>query len=166
MVTGKANKKYFFCKIETIVNLHIVCIYVVRHDRLVHVSTQQSKPNCASTKYNKYSLAIAIKRINCYANRTTTNNRRGTIMEHLKDIYIAISQRLDRILQRKDLSPEDLAMIHEPLTLLRLDLEQVIQLVAKEKNISYDQIAQSGNIDFEQAAIDISDTLWSPKKKD
>lgn len=87
-------------------------------------------------------------------------------MEHLKKIYIAVNQRLDDILQKKDLTEEDLVFIHEPLTILRLDLEQVIQLLAKEKGIAYDQVATSDNVNFEQAATDICETLWSPKKKD
>ena len=87
-------------------------------------------------------------------------------MTHLQDIYKAISKRLQDILNKKNLSEEDLDLTHEPLTILRLDIEQIIHLVAQENNISYDQLQQVESVNYKQAADDICETLWSPKKKD
>jgi len=54
-------------------------------------------------------------------------------MEHLQELYMAILNRFKILLDTKDENEND------PLTELRLDIEQLIQLLAKELNVEYDQ---------------------------
>lgn len=89
-------------------------------------------------------------------------------MEHLKDLYIAINQRLNDIIQNKNVDRGE-QLLDQPLTILRLDIEQLIQLIASEKNINYDQITPQESFtdaNFQQAADDICETLWAPKDGD
>lgn len=74
-------------------------------------------------------------------------------MEDLKELYLAILARLKTLIENKE------KLENEPLIELRLDIEQVIALICKEKNIDYDGLL--AELDPDQ----VVENLWKEELK-
>lgn len=70
-------------------------------------------------------------------------------MEHLQELYVALLNRLKILLKTEE----------QPLTELRLDIEQLIQLLSKDLDIEYDQRALADPIQ-NKTTTDITNSFW------
>ena len=77
-------------------------------------------------------------------------------MEHLQELYLAILNRFKILLNTEN--------ENDPLTELRLDIEQLIQLLTKELNVEYDQ--QPLDPIQNKTTIDITNSFWDQNDDD
>lgn len=73
-------------------------------------------------------------------------------MQHLSELYFAILKRTKTLESIKE------ELENEVLTELRLDIEQLIQLIAKELEIEYDQ--QPLDPIQNKTSTDITNSFW------
>lgn len=71
-------------------------------------------------------------------------------MEDLKDLYLALLARFKILIENQHKLP------NEPIIELRLDIEQLIALICKENEFSYDGLLSELNSD------EVVENLWKP----